>query len=254
MIRQPERKPPLYLVTGLVFGLFLGFVLAWIIWPAHVSTVGPDSLANSYKDQYRLEVSLAYASTRDLGRAEARLALLGDSDAVRALTTQAQEALASESTQREARALGGLAQDLGVHLKSQQSTAAAVNTPNPGEQPATPFESGTGAAYVLDNQQLTCGDPQGQPSIQIYTSDANNLPQAGIELTLSSGEDKINLTTGQQPSQGPGYAGTAIQPQSVYTLFIQGVETMGGIQASACETADGEPAWGSWVLLFRAEK
>jgi hypothetical protein len=28
---------------------------------------------------------------------------------------------------------------------------------------------------------------------------------------------------------------------------------MSGIQAAACETEEGESAWGSWLLLFNAE-
>jgi len=48
----------------------------------------------------------------------------------------------------------------------------------------------------------------------------------------------------------PGYAEFILTPRLVYSLSINGVEAMGGIQAAACETDAGEPAWGTWLLLF----
>ena len=87
--------------------------------------------------------ALAYAATGDLGRAQARLALLQDGDAVRLLTSQAQFALGNSATQREARALAGLAADLGDLIASQQATVESVNTPNADNQTAsTPFAAG----------------------------------------------------------------------------------------------------------------
>jgi hypothetical protein len=29
---------------------------------------------------------------------------------------------------------------------------------------------------------------------------------------------------------------------------------MGGLKAAACETDAGDPAWGSWLLMFNAEE
>lgn len=256
MTHQPQRKPPLYLLTGLVVGLVLGLILAWIVWPARVAVVGPESLSEENKAQYRLMVSLSYAASGDLGRAQARLDLLDDIDSVRSLTTQAQIMLTNNGTQREARALAALAADLGASVASQQAAADAVNTPNVENNVSTPFETGGTSTYVLDSQELVCLSPEDHPSVQIYLSNAENLPQAGVALKLVSEKDDIEIgfATGQQPAQGPGYAETVISPSISYTLYIDDVKTMAGIQASACQTEEGESAWGSWLLLFHAEE
>lgn len=256
MIREPERKPPLFLLTGLVFGLLLGLVLTWLVWPPRVTEVGPANLAGPYRTQYRLMTALAFAASTDLGRAEARLALLGDSDPVRALSSQAQEALASSDTQREARALASLADELGAYLASMQATAEAVNTPNPGEQTAsTPIEAvGEGAAYFLDDQQLTCESAEAPPYVKIFIFDLKRNPQAGVQLALSSEEAEAKFSTGQRPEMSPGYAEYPLTPGVAYTLSIQGIQMLSGLQAAACQTEEGEPAWGSWLLLFNAEE
>lgn len=252
MIRTPERKPPLYLITGLVFGLLLGLVLAWLVWPVRVSSVGPSSLSVEDKEQYRLMVALAYAASGDMGRAQARLNLLGDADPVRALTSQAQTALANSATQREARALAGLAAELGSMLSSQQATLEAVNTPGSAEVGSPVDTAGEGARYSLDSQQLICGAASDAPEVRVYLFNAQNLPEAGVRMQLQSSEDQAELTTGNHPSEGPGYAEAEITPGEVYTLSIQDTEMMGAIQAAACQTAEGEPAWGSWQLIFHA--
>lgn len=256
MIREPERKPPLFLFTGLVIGLVLGFIFAWLLLPARVSDVGPASLADPFQEQYRLMAALAYANSGDLGRAQARLALLGDNDPVRALTTQAQVALVNNATQREARALAGLAADLGKYLADLQAMAEAVNTPIPGEDgAATPVEAvGEGATYFLDDQELACESAVAPPYVKIFVFDANRNPQAGVHLTLTSAEGEAEFVTGQRPEMSPGYAEYALTPGVAYSLSIQGVQMLTGLQASACETAEGDPAWGSWILLFNAEE
>ena len=253
MINDPQQRPPLYLVTGLATGLVAGLILAWILWPPRVTGVSPASLDESYKEQYRLMTSLAFASSGDLGRAQARIALLQDGDPVRALTSQAQVALGNSATQREARALAGLASAMQAFFSSQAATAEAINTPNPEEQSqvSTPFESGAeSAAYDLENQELVCNGVDTPPFLQIFVFDSNANPQAGVQLSLRSQEDVVELSTGLHPEMSPGYAEFILTPRVAYSLSINGVEMMGGIQAAACETEAGQPAWGTWLLLF----
>ncbi|MCL5429161.1 MAG: hypothetical protein M1347_05075 [Chloroflexi bacterium] len=256
MIKEPQQRPPLYLLTGLAVGLLAGLILAWILWPARVIGVSPASLDEPYKEQYRLMASLAFAASGDLGRAQARIALLQDSDPVRALTTQAQVALANSATQREARALAGLASALQGFVTDQAATAQAINTPDltRQDQVSTPFESGAeSASYKLQDQELVCDSVDTPPYLKIFVFDANANPQAGVQLVLKSEEDTADLSTGLHPEMSPGYAEFILTPRVVYSLSINGDEMMGGIQAAACETESGEPAWGSWLLLFNAE-
>jgi hypothetical protein len=253
MINDPQQRPPFYLITGLVIGLVIGLVTAWIVFPPRVTDVGPASLQDSHKEQYRLMTSLAFASSGDLGRAQARLALLEDGDPIRALTTQAQLMLANNATQREARALAALATAMQELVANQSATAEAINTPNPEDQGqvSTPFEADTASAsYELDNQELVCDSVDTPPYLQIFMFDPNANPKAGVQLKLESTEGVVELATGLRPEMSPGYAEFILSPSVVYTLSINGVEMMGGIQAAACQTADGDPAWGTWLLLF----
>ena len=257
MINDPQGRPPLYLITGLVAGFIAGLIIAWILWPPHVTGVAPANLAESYKEQYRIMTSLAFASSGDLGRAQARIALVQDGDPVRALTSQAQTALANNATQREARALAGLASALQEFSASQEATAAAINTPDLSQQGevSTPFESGAEtASYSLQSQELVCDAVDAPPYLKIYVFDANANPQAGVQLSLVSDEESAELSTGLHPEMSPGYAEFILSPRVIYTLSINGVEMMGGIQAAACQTESSEPAWGSWQLLFNAEE
>jgi hypothetical protein len=255
MTKQPENRPPLFLLTGLIFGLIVGFVIAWILLPPRVDTIGPADLEEEYKTEYRLMVALAYASSGDLGRAQARIALVGDNDPVRALASQAQIALTDSSTQREARALASLATDLQGFVVSAQSTSVAVNTPNPQEQGevATPFLTGEDATYELQNQQLICESSSTPPLLKIFIFDERGQAQAGVRLSVSYEDSEDEFFTGAWPEFGPGYAEYELTPQVVYNLSILGNQAMGGLKAAACETEEGEPAWGSWLLLFNAQ-
>jgi hypothetical protein len=107
----PQKRSPLYLVTGVILGLILGLVYAWVINPVVYENTAPDSLGDVQKDFYRSTIAQVYAVTGDLQRASLRLALLTDPDPVFALGSQAQRALA-EGQDAEARALALLASAL----------------------------------------------------------------------------------------------------------------------------------------------
>lgn len=254
MTKPPERRPPLFLVTGLIIGLFLGLAIN-IVFPAKRVNLSPANLADDYKTQYRLMTALAYASSGNIGRAQARLDLLHDPDPIRLLASQAQVALSDTSTQREARALASLAADLQTFVDSAQSTSAAVNTPNPDQQGAvaTPFQTtAENAVYHLKSQELLCESSETPPLLKIFVFDAKDQAQAGVRLSIASTDTSEDFFTGARPDFGPGYAEYELTPGEQYTLSIQGTQMVGGLQAAACETDAGEPAWGSWLLQFAA--
>jgi cytoskeletal protein RodZ len=256
MTKPPERRPPFYLLTGLIIGLILGIVLVILFPAAHVD-LSPTNLADEYKAEYRLMVALAYASSGNIGRAQARLAILADGDPVRALASQAQLALADSNSQREARALASLAADIQILIDSAQSTSAAVNTPNPDQQGAvaTPFQTtAENAVYHLTSQELLCESADSPPLVKIFVFDDKDNAQAGVRITMTYTGGSDEFFTGAKPEFGPGYADYELTPGPQYTLSIQGTQLMGGLQAAACETEEGEPAWGSWLLLFNAEE
>jgi hypothetical protein len=95
-----QTRGSLYLLTGLVLGIALGLIYAWIISPAAVVDTKPDSLQASSKDQYRSQIALAFVSTGDLVRASARLDLLGDENPCQSVLAQAEHlALGGETAE-----------------------------------------------------------------------------------------------------------------------------------------------------------
>ncbi|UCD42166.1 MAG: hypothetical protein JSV69_00675, partial [Chloroflexota bacterium] len=88
-----EDRGRWYLLTGFVIGAVLGLVYAWLISPQQTPDTSPASLQPEFKDQYRAMIAAAFVATGNLPRAEARLALLGESDSVIALSEQAQRTL-----------------------------------------------------------------------------------------------------------------------------------------------------------------
>jgi len=117
-----EERGNWYLITGALLGLAIGLLYAWLINPVDYVDTAPGTLKPFYKDQYRLMIASAYNANPDIVRAKARLELLGDEDAYRAVAEQAQNALSEGGTPAEAQALGKLAAALGRDLPIPVST------------------------------------------------------------------------------------------------------------------------------------
>lgn len=132
-----EERGPWYLLTGLVIGIVLGLLYAWIISPIEYVDTTPSSLRADYQDHYRLTISLAFQSTGDLARAQARLDLLGDDDSALALAEQAQRHLSEGGTADEAQALANLAAFLGQAPLPFTASPAPTNTQLPATETPT---------------------------------------------------------------------------------------------------------------------
>lgn len=123
----PPKRSPVYLLTGLILGLILGVVYAWLINPVVYENTTPTSLGEADKDHYRSTIAQVYAATGDLQRAAFRLAVLADSDPIYALGAQAQRALAN-GNDAEAHALALLATAL-QGLQPLQNTLPEIEPP-----------------------------------------------------------------------------------------------------------------------------
>jgi hypothetical protein len=123
-----EERGHWYLLTGLVIGIALGLVYAWVVQPVKYVDTPPAALRRDFKDQYRALIAAAYMANHDLVRAKARLELLGDEDMYRAISEQAQRTLAEDGSTHQARALGLLAIALGQEGPGPAIPATAVHS------------------------------------------------------------------------------------------------------------------------------
>lgn len=106
------RRIPWGALLTLLIGVGLGLAYTWVIAPHPSTEAEPGALRADFKDQYRSLIAAAYAATGNLPRAQARLAVLGDSNPIEALNAQAQRMLASAQTFERAEHLAALASAL----------------------------------------------------------------------------------------------------------------------------------------------
>jgi len=184
-----SRRPPIYLLTGLIIGLALGMVYAWVLTPAEALETEPAVLREDFKDAYRELIARAYLANGDLGRAAARLALLEDEDPVRALAVQAQLTL-GQGENGPARALGLLAAAIQGEIDG---------VPIAGEtlMPTQPANSGSPAAPTAT--QAAEPSPTSNSANPSATPDNNDNNTAALSPTAS-----ITPTASPTASPTPG--------------------------------------------------
>ncbi len=127
------RRVPWDILMALLIGLGLGLVYSWVISPLRVSNAEPTTLRADFKDQYRSLIAAAYAATGNLPRAQARLALLGDSNPVEVLNGQAQRMQASGRTFERTDQVVALALALDGNTSEESSSDTVVATPTTEE-------------------------------------------------------------------------------------------------------------------------
>ncbi len=108
-----KKRGHWYLLTGLLLGALIGYLISSFVWPVEYVDTNPAALSPEEKDRFRALIAAAYQANGDIVRAKARLELLGDPDLNRALADQAQRTLAGGKAPDEARSLGLLAVSLG---------------------------------------------------------------------------------------------------------------------------------------------
>lgn len=111
-MEETKAQSNLYLLTGLIIGLLLGLVFSISVFPAENAQALPNELNDAAKAEYRVMIATAYSANQDLDRALSRLELLKDPDPLAILTAQAQNMLASDGSDRAAKALAELASQL----------------------------------------------------------------------------------------------------------------------------------------------
>jgi hypothetical protein len=88
-------KNLLIIVFALLLGFGMGLAYSWGIAPVEYVDASPVLLRSDFKDQYRIVIAAAYASSHDLARARARLELTSNTDPLADLKGQAQRMVGS---------------------------------------------------------------------------------------------------------------------------------------------------------------
>ena len=146
------RRFPWEVVITLLAGVGLGLAYAWLIFPLGVTDSSPTALRTDFKDQFRSAIAASFNATGNLPRTEARLALLGDADAVEALNSQAQRMIASgEFTQADQLAA------LAMALENESAVAVlptdTADSAEPAElEPSTTFSAPSNETPFLSTE------------------------------------------------------------------------------------------------------
>jgi hypothetical protein len=173
--------------------------------------IAPQSLGDPYKDSYRVLIALAYNADGDIGRAQARLALLKDDNPAAVLSAQAQRLLAEGGQADEARALVSLGDDLLVHL-SATPTLWPTDTPtSQTENPAGPAETQPVFTATVDPEHAVLtptgaagtAQSQAQTPFASITPGATPLPDSLINAVffLDESREDCSLPAGASGSE-----------------------------------------------------
>ncbi len=271
-----------YLLTGLILGLALGMIYAWVISPITEVDTHPNLLRDDYKDIYRSLISRAYQANSNLPRAEARLELLGDEDSALALAAQAQRFLAENGDNEMAKVLANLSAALqiaagpaatpitptvtaipegetssssnngGSSDNDGQDSASSTREPT-SEAPISPTSSPTSSPpFILQDSSPICDPTLGETLIQIIATDGSGEGVPGISLEISLGTDPTEFFfTGLKPELGLGYADYLAEPGLTYQLEVPNSGlVIPDIEVPTCQNESEDSYWGSWEIYI----
>jgi hypothetical protein len=279
-----------YLLTGLLVGLGLGLLVAWVLYPVQYINSSPYSLGASAKEGYRSMIAQAYLADGDLERARQRLALLKDTSPVQVLADQAQRLVAKNGSPQEARALALLAADLqqapaGTTVRTPSGKASRTPTPDRpsrqatssptlelGQVVSTPtlkpsktpkpmatftprvtvaFSPTPGAPFALDEKHKVCDPKLPNALLQVEIYDAAGEPAAGVRVDVTWNGGQDSFYTGLFPDVNPGYADFSMSSGMTYSLQVgDGGELVPKLEAPECKNNDGSTYPGGWSLTF----
>lgn len=274
MILRPRG---VLVVVGALLGVAGGLVYAWLIDPVKYIDTEPASLRTDYKADYVALIASAYAADRDLPRAVARLAALGDPNIGATVTALAQQAAAEGRELSVVHALAALAVSLGagptsaVAIYSPPPAATAIPTgltpssTQPAEASPTPTTTAIyvtptravtptpKAEYAFVGRQEVCDTAlRAAPLIQVQVSDSGGDPVPGAEVRVVWSDGADHFFTGLKPQHGRGYGDFALTPGVAYTISLSAPGPAVEIVADGtCQAEDGTIYPSSWLVLFR---
>lgn len=248
------------LALALLAGLGLGLLYSWVLSPVRYVDTLPNSLRADFKDQFRSAIAAAYAATGNLERARARLAVLGDSNSIQALSAQAQQMLAAGGSGQSVEQIARLASALGqpeTAVIPTDTTAPTQTSPveaaititslpvealtttdatsMPGETQSTPTINviatatprptrtptpAPGAPYELIGQDSLCQPDVQEGLLEVIVMDARRHQVPGVEIVVTWDRGEDHFFTGFKPELGDGYGDFVMQVGTVYSVLV----------------------------------
>lgn len=190
-----SRSSIFSILLGLLAGLGLGLLYSWRISPVTYVDAEPSILRADFKDQYRIVIAAAYASTHDLPRARARLELLKDPDPVGELSAQAQRMLAGGESNQNAQPLAQLAADLEQGYASLAQPTATITKISFVGTPFTPLANTPGAETPTAEELIEPATETEEPSI-VSTLPFDQTPLAPQGLVTATPRPTFTPTAG----------------------------------------------------------
>ncbi len=188
-----EGRGHWYLLTGVIIGLVIGLLVAWVFVPVPPQAASPASLRADFKDEYRYIISAAYAATNNLGRAQARLALLQDEDSLRALAEQSERMRANNIAPNVVRNVTDLSLALQADAPPTETAVPASPTTPLQEQP-----SATVTDETISTEAFTPLPATATPQINTETPTLESVPP-----TVETPPTPLLTTSTAQPTSIP---------------------------------------------------
>lgn len=243
-------------LLGVALGVLGGLYYAWLVSPVEYIDTAPDSLRADFRDDYLALIGAAYASTGDLVRARARLALFPDLDPEADLSAIAQQRLAAGLT--DAEALAQLAADLRRSPQRTSTPTATVRPPSPTPTRRRPTATATARPsatpsfrFELENREEVCDSDLTDPLIQVEVFDASGDPVSGMEVIVLWDAGQDHFFTGLKPELGVGYGDFTMTEGVRYTLQLrESLQPVTDLSTFECEGEDDQNYLGSWLLRF----
>jgi hypothetical protein len=244
--------------VGLLIGATIGLYFSWIVQPVKYVDTAPSSLRQNFQEDYLALIASAFASSGDLLRARARLALLPDPDPAQALAALAQRRLAEGFPQSEVLAMAELAEALRP-APPTQSQVSLGPTPRVAEFTAIPSPSATtrptlattatpGAPFELTSRVMDC---EIRFLLEVEVFDAAQEPVPGVEVTVIWDTGQDHFFTGLKPEISMGYGDFEMDEGVVYSLHLSGADQpVTDLSVPECSGEDGQIFAGSWLLSF----
>jgi hypothetical protein len=254
------KRIPWTIILTLLAGFGLGLGYSWLISPLRVVDSEPLALRADFKDHYRSAIAAAYVASGNLPRAQARLALLRDSNPVSALNSQAQRMISSgEFSQADRLAALASALENGSSLATTpptltptfpstsikptltlpsptnevvievtgtpsttetQSVETQLVTANPTPHPTRTPIPTLSVPYVLIAQDTVCDTDFENGLLQVTVFASNRRQVPGAKIIIAWENGEEAFFTGLKPEIGNGYADFLMTPNVTYTVRL----------------------------------